>query len=86
VRSYKRLLATLALLFCFGISALPQNQPRPGITPQPPEGQGVVVLKAARLIDGTGAPPSTTQSSSSPITRLPRSAMREPCGYRPAQK
>jgi imidazolonepropionase-like amidohydrolase len=56
VRSYKRLFATLALLFCFGISALPQNQPRPGITPQPPEGQGVVVLKAARLIDGTGAP------------------------------
>lgn len=56
MRSYKRLFATLALLFCFGISALPQNQPRPGITPQPPEGQGVVVLKAARLIDGTGAP------------------------------
>jgi imidazolonepropionase-like amidohydrolase len=56
VRSYNRLFATLALLFCFSISALPQNQPRPGITPQPPEGQGVVVLKAARLIDGTGAP------------------------------
>jgi imidazolonepropionase-like amidohydrolase len=56
VKSYKRLFATLALLFCFGISALPQNQPRPGITPDPPEGKGVVVLKAARLIDGTGAP------------------------------
>ena len=38
------------------ISVLPQNQPRPGIRPEPPEGQGVVVLKAARLIDGTGAP------------------------------
>ncbi|HEY5839538.1 MAG TPA: amidohydrolase family protein, partial [Pyrinomonadaceae bacterium] len=56
MRSYKRLFATLALLFCFGISALPQNQPRSGTTPQPTEGQGVVVLKAARLIDGTGAP------------------------------
>jgi imidazolonepropionase-like amidohydrolase len=28
-----------------------------GIRPQPPEGKGVVVLKAARLIDGTGAAP-----------------------------
>jgi imidazolonepropionase-like amidohydrolase len=56
VKNYKRLFATLTLLFCFGISALPQNQPRPGITPEPPEGKGVVVLKAARLIDGTGAP------------------------------
>src|ERR1051325_5249635 len=27
-----------------------------GIRPQPPEGKGVVVLRAARLIDGTGAP------------------------------
>src|SRR5262245_3725576 len=29
----------------------------PGITPEPPIGKGVVVLKAARLIDGTGAAP-----------------------------
>ena len=56
MRSHKRLFASLALLFCLGIFALPQNQPRPGIAPQPTEGQGVVVLKAARLIDGTGAP------------------------------
>ena len=56
MRNHKRLFATLTLLFCFGLSALPQNQPRPGITPQPTEGQGVVALKAARLIDGTGAP------------------------------
>ena len=34
----------------------PQNQTPIGIRPQPPEGKGVVVLKAARLIDGTGAP------------------------------
>jgi imidazolonepropionase-like amidohydrolase len=30
-----------------------------GIRPQPPEGKGVVALKAARLIDGTGAPAIT---------------------------
>jgi imidazolonepropionase-like amidohydrolase len=31
--------------------------PQPiGVRPQPPEGKGVVALKAARLIDGTGAP------------------------------
>ena len=29
--------------------------PTPRITPEPPVGKGVVVLKAARLIDGTGA-------------------------------
>jgi imidazolonepropionase-like amidohydrolase len=33
---------------------VPQNAPL-GITPQPPEGKGVVALKAARLIDGTGS-------------------------------
>jgi imidazolonepropionase-like amidohydrolase len=27
-----------------------------GIRPQPPEGKGVIALKAARLVDGTGAP------------------------------
>jgi len=36
---------------------LPQNTPRLGIRPEPPEGKGVVVLKAARLIDGAGAVP-----------------------------
>lgn len=55
MRNYKRLLIALASLFCLSASVLPQNAP-PGITPQPPEGKGVVVLKAARLIDGTGAP------------------------------
>jgi len=56
VTNYKRLLIAFACLFCLSISALPQNQPRPGITPEPPDGKGIVVLKAARLIDGTGAP------------------------------
>ena len=59
MRNHKRLIIAFAALVCFCVSALPQNQPRPGITPQPPEGKGVVVLKAARLIDGTGAPPIT---------------------------
>jgi hypothetical protein len=36
-------------------SAVSQNPI--GIRPQSPEGKGVVVLKAARLIDGTGAAP-----------------------------
>src|SRR5881394_2428639 len=30
-----------------------------GIRPQPPEGKGIIVLKAARLIDGTGGPAIT---------------------------
>jgi imidazolonepropionase-like amidohydrolase len=34
---------------------LPQNPV--GIRPEPPEGKGVVALRAARLIDGTGAAP-----------------------------
>jgi len=43
----------VAICFC----AMPQN-PRPiGIRPEPAEGQGVVALKAARLIDGTGTAP-----------------------------
>jgi imidazolonepropionase-like amidohydrolase len=36
---------------------LPQNPAPIGIKPEPPEGKGVVALRAARLIDGTGAPP-----------------------------
>jgi imidazolonepropionase-like amidohydrolase len=59
VKNHKRVLIVLASLFCLCVSALPQDQPRPGITPPPPEGKGIVVLKAARLIDGTGAPPIT---------------------------
>lgn len=55
-----RLLLTLPLLFSLCTFALPQTPPpRPGIRPEPPEGKGVVVLRAARLIDGTGAAPIT---------------------------
>jgi imidazolonepropionase-like amidohydrolase len=34
---------------------LAQNPPAGLIRPEPPEGKGIVVIKAARLIDGTGA-------------------------------
>jgi imidazolonepropionase-like amidohydrolase len=34
---------------------MPQS-PGPGVRPEPPEGKGVVALRAARLVDGTGAP------------------------------
>jgi len=49
--------ATLSACICFTV--LPQAPTPIGIRPQPPEGKGVVVLKAARLIDGTGAAPIT---------------------------
>lgn len=55
MKNLNRLLLALLLIGCFYISALPQN-PSGLIRPVPPEGKGVVVLKAARLIDGTGAP------------------------------
>ena len=38
---------------------LPQKPAPIGIRPEPAEGKGVVALRAARLIDGTGAPPIT---------------------------
>src|SRR5215471_1182035 len=45
----------LTLICSISFSALPQNVRPIGIRPESPEGKGVVVLKAARLIDGTGA-------------------------------
>ena len=57
MRVYKLLLTGLILISCLSISVLPQNPAPIGIRPEPPEGKGVVALKAARLIDGTGAPP-----------------------------
>src|SRR6185503_3558555 len=35
----------------------PQSSAPIGIRPDSPQGKGVVALKAARLIDGTGTPP-----------------------------
>jgi len=39
------------------VSVLPQNPPAGLVRPEPPEGKGIIVLRAARIIDGTGAPP-----------------------------
>src|SRR5260370_35152390 len=59
MRSSKQFLFALILLSCLCVSVLPQNPAPIGIRPEPSEGKGVVVLKAARLIDGTGAAPIT---------------------------
>ena len=55
MKARKLFFVTAAILAAsVGLSFVSQAQR--GIRPEPPEGQGVVVLKAARLIDGTGAP------------------------------
>jgi hypothetical protein len=51
----RKLFALLLLIACFCVTGLPQTPAPIGIQPQPPEGKGVVVIKTARLIDGTGA-------------------------------
>jgi imidazolonepropionase-like amidohydrolase len=59
MKNYKLFLTALVLVLCFCVAVLPQSPaPQSGlIRPAPPEGKGVVVLRAARLIDGTGVPP-----------------------------
>lgn len=57
MKLYKLLAPTLALCHLFAALALPQTQTPPRITPEAPAGKGVVIIKAARLIDGTGAAP-----------------------------
>src|SRR6266852_623981 len=57
LRSYKLILLASLLVCCLCASALPQNSAPIGIRPEPPEGKGVVALKAARLIDGSGVAP-----------------------------
>jgi imidazolonepropionase-like amidohydrolase len=54
VRDLKRLSLTALLLFSLCTPVLTQTS-APRITPEPPVGKETVVLKAARLIDGTGA-------------------------------
>ena len=49
-------LPLLTLILALSTAVISQT---PRITPEPPIGKGVVVLKAARLIDGTGAPAIT---------------------------
>jgi imidazolonepropionase-like amidohydrolase len=51
-----KLLSLLTLLVSLLTPVISQT---PRITPEPPMGKGTVVLKAARLIDGTGAPAIT---------------------------
>jgi imidazolonepropionase-like amidohydrolase len=55
VKNFKLIITALILLTCLCVSGLPQNATPIGLRPEPPEGKGVVVLKAARLIDATGA-------------------------------
>jgi hypothetical protein len=56
VRSYKLLVSALTLILSLSTFVLPQNPEPIGIRPEPPQGKIVVALRAARLIDGTGAP------------------------------
>jgi hypothetical protein len=56
VRNFK--LVTLALFLVHSLCVSVVSQVQPGrVTPDPPIGKGIVVLKAARLIDGTGTAP-----------------------------
>src|SRR6185369_15428565 len=52
----RKFTAGLSLLTCFVVTIAAQTPAPIGIRPQSPEGKGIVALKAARLIDGTGAP------------------------------
>ena len=57
MKSSRLLLTALILISCLCVSVPSQNPAPIGIRPEPPEGKGVVALRAARLIDGTGAAP-----------------------------
>src|SRR2546422_5738987 len=49
-------ICTTLILVTLLVGIITAQTPAPiGIRPQPPEGKGIVALKAARLIDGTGA-------------------------------
>jgi len=56
VKTHSRVFFSLSLILCVSLTVSPQTPTPPvQIRPQPPVGKGTVVLKAARLIDGTGA-------------------------------
>ena len=57
MRSYKLFLIAFTIIGCLCVSVMPQNPAPLGIKPEPPEGKGLVALRAARLIDGAGAAP-----------------------------
>jgi imidazolonepropionase-like amidohydrolase len=54
VKNFKLVLITLTLVVCLNSTSFAQLPSQ--IVPDPPIGKGTVALKAARLIDGTGAP------------------------------
>lgn len=54
MKNFKFLVVALLLAYFMCVSVFTQTT-APRITPEAPVGKGVVVLKAARLIDGTGA-------------------------------
>lgn len=56
MRSYKLIVSALILILSLSTFVLPQDPNPIGIRPEPPQGKIVVALRAARLIDGTGAP------------------------------
>src|ERR1051325_3021969 len=56
LRNFKPVCVALCLVHSLCLLAIAQTSST-RITPEPPVGKGVVVLKAARLIDGTGAAP-----------------------------
>ena len=53
MKNYKPVCVVVLLVHSLCVSVIAQTR----ITPEAPVGKGVVVLKAARLIDGTGAAP-----------------------------
>ena len=56
MKTYSRVLFSLSLILCLSLAVIAQTPTPPvQIRPQPPVGKGTVLLKAARLIDGTGA-------------------------------
>jgi imidazolonepropionase-like amidohydrolase len=59
VKSFRLVSAALMVVACLYVQGLPQTPTSPAgvVRPEPPEGKGIVALRAARLIDGTGAPP-----------------------------
>jgi len=53
VKNHRSFIFSLFLVVCLHSCAIAQT---PQIVPEPPIGKGTVVLKAARLVDGTGGP------------------------------
>jgi len=56
MKTLRTFTAGLLPLALFVITIAAQTPAPIGIRPQPPEGKGIIALKAARMIDGTGAP------------------------------